>query len=152
MMALAIILHILSAVIWVGGMFLIYMCLRPVLGEQLEPPLRLRFIKAVFSKFFVWVWAAVIILPVTGFWLGFMRFGDFSEWPLYIHLMMGLGVLMILLYFHLFFATWRRLKQALVENNAPEAARRLNQIRMVVAVNLSLGMLVIIIASGGRYS
>ncbi len=151
MISLAIIFHILSAVIWVGGMFLIYMCLRPVLGEQLEPPLRLRFIEAVFSKFFVWVWAAVIILPVTGFWLGFKVFGGFSEWPLYIHLMMGLGVLMILLYLHVFFAPWRRMKQALVENDLPEAGRRLNQIRMAVAVNLTLGILTIIIAGGGRY-
>ncbi len=151
MISLAIIFHILSAVIWVGGMFLIYVCLRPVLGEQLEPPLRLRFIEAVFSKFFVWVWAAVIILPVTGFWLGFMIFGGFSEWPLYIHLMMGLGVLMILLYLQVFFAPWRRMKQALVENDLPEAGRRLNQIRMAVAINLTLGILAIIIAGGGRY-
>ena len=151
MISLANILHILSAVIWVGGMFLIYMCLRPVLGEQLELPLRLRFIEAVFSKFFVWVWAAVIILPVTGFWLGFMVFGGISKWPLYIHLMMGLGVLMILLYLHVFFAPWRRMKQALVENNLPEAGRRLNQIRIAVAVNLTLGILAIIIAGGGRY-
>ena len=32
MTALALALHILGAVVWVGGMFAIYMCLRPALG------------------------------------------------------------------------------------------------------------------------
>ena len=39
-MALAITLHILGAVIWVGGMFFAYMALRPVAAALLEPPQR----------------------------------------------------------------------------------------------------------------
>lgn len=151
MTGLAQVLHALAAVIWVGGMFLIYVCVRPVLGDQLEPDVRLRFVEAVFQRFFGWVWAAVIILPVTGFWLAFARFGTFSDWPIYIHLMMGLGVLMILLYLHVFFAPWRRLKQALASDDIAEAGRRLNQIRIMVATNLTLGILVIIIGAGGRF-
>ena len=37
MTILALALHILGAIVWVGGMFAIYMCLRPALGT-LEPP------------------------------------------------------------------------------------------------------------------
>jgi uncharacterized membrane protein len=33
MTILALALHILGAIVWVGGMFAIYMCLRPALGE-----------------------------------------------------------------------------------------------------------------------
>lgn len=151
MITLAHVLHALAAVIWVGGMFLIYVCVRPVLGQQLEPDVRLRFIEAVFTRFFVWVWAAVIVLPLTGFWLAFVRFGAMAEWPLYIHLMMALGVLMILLYLHVFFAPWRRLKQALAGDDLVEAGRRLDQIRIIVAINLILGILVIVIGAGGRF-
>ena len=37
-MAIAIPLHLLAAVIWVGGMFFAYMALRPVAASLLEPP------------------------------------------------------------------------------------------------------------------
>ena len=30
--SIAVALHLVAAVIWVGGMFLIYVCLRPALG------------------------------------------------------------------------------------------------------------------------
>ena len=54
MTALALALHILGAVVWVGGMFAIYVCLRPALGT-LEPPQRLRLMRVTFQKFFPWV-------------------------------------------------------------------------------------------------
>jgi len=41
-MAYAVTLHILGAVIWVGGMFFAYMALRPAIVETLEPPFRLK--------------------------------------------------------------------------------------------------------------
>ena len=40
-MTLAISLHVLAAVIWVGGMFFAWIVLRPVAASQLEPPARL---------------------------------------------------------------------------------------------------------------
>src|SRR5262249_29497416 len=51
MAALAFALHILGAVVWVGGMFAIYVCLRPALVTH-EPPQRLRLMRATFQKFF----------------------------------------------------------------------------------------------------
>jgi uncharacterized membrane protein len=55
MIAVAIALHPLGAVVWVGGMFVIYVCLRPALGT-LEPPQRMRLMRVTFQKFFPWVW------------------------------------------------------------------------------------------------
>jgi uncharacterized membrane protein len=52
---------ILGAVVWVGGMFAIYVCLRPALGT-LEPPQRLRLMRVTFQKFFPWVWLAILLL------------------------------------------------------------------------------------------
>ena len=57
MTAVALALHIFGAVVWVGGMFAIYVCLRPALGA-LEPPQRLRLMRVTFEKFFPWVWLA----------------------------------------------------------------------------------------------
>ena len=60
MTALALALHILGAVVWVGGMFAAYMCLRPAAGP-LEPPQRLKLWRAFFQKFFPWVWLSILL-------------------------------------------------------------------------------------------
>jgi uncharacterized membrane protein len=85
MTILALALHILGAIIWVGGMFAIYMCLRQALGT-LEPPQRLRLMRVTFQKFFPLVWASILLLLASGYWMVFMTFGgmarrDASDWP-----------------------------------------------------------------------
>ncbi|HEY6898714.1 MAG TPA: hypothetical protein VI279_15765, partial [Rhodocyclaceae bacterium] len=55
-------LHVASVVVWVGGMFFAYMCLRPAAVELLEPPQRLRLWLGVFDRFFRWVWLAVALI------------------------------------------------------------------------------------------
>ena len=151
MIAIALAFHLLSAIIWVGGMFYAYMILRPVAAELLDPPVRLKLWSDIFRKFFVWVWAIIIIIPATGYFMIFTNWDGFSNLTTDIHIMHGLGILMILIYLHLFFAPYRRMNQALAENNIQEAARRLGQMRMIVGVNLLLGLTVATVASAGRY-
>jgi uncharacterized membrane protein len=148
--AIALALHALAAVIWVGGMFFAYMALRPASGA-LEPPQRLALWARVFGRFFPWVWLAVVILLATGYWMMFTLFGGFAGSGMHIHLMQGLGIIMMLLFMHLFFAPYRRLQKAVSAQDWPAAAKQLNQIRIIVAINLVLGLIVVIAASGGRY-
>ena len=54
---LALTFHILGAVVWVGGMFAAYVCLRPAAGA-LEAPQRLKLWRGFFAKFFPWVWVS----------------------------------------------------------------------------------------------
>lgn len=150
-MPIAIALHLLAAVIWVGGMFFAYMALRPVAASQLEPPQRLRLWSGTFSRFFPWVWIAVILLPVTGYWMLFKVFGGLDDAGLDIQLMQVTGWLMILLYLHVFFAPYRRLRRSLAAGDIPAAGKALKQIRTVIGINLLLGLTVVTIASGGRY-
>lgn len=143
-------LHLLSAVIWVGGMFFAYHCLRPVAGATLEPPVRLLLWQETFKRFFVWVWASVITLLITGHgMIGF--YGGMGVIGLHVHLMMGVGYLMFLLFGHLYFAPFKRLKAEVAAKNWPEAAKNLNQIRLIVLINLSLGLAVVVVASAGPY-
>jgi uncharacterized membrane protein len=148
--ALAITLHILSAALWVGGMFFAWHILRPVAAAQLEPPARLRLWAGVFGRFFPWVWVFVALLPATGYWMIFELFGGMASVGLSVHLMQGLGWLMIAMYMHLFFAPFRRLREAVITEQWPQAGKQLNQIRHIVGVNLALGLVVIAIAAGGR--
>jgi uncharacterized membrane protein len=142
--------HILAAVFWVGGMAFAYMILRPAAGS-LEPPQRLGLWRRVFASFLSWVGVSVVALLVSGFWLMFDLFGGFAGAALYINLMMTVGIIMMLLYLHLVFAPWRRFKAAVDAGTWPDAARYLNQIRIIVATNLALGIITLVIGGTGRY-
>lgn len=150
-MFVAIPLHLLATVIWVGGMFFAYMALRPVAASLLEPPQRLPLWSQTFARFFPWVWVAVISLLVTGLWMVYSVFDGFGRAGLYVQLMSGIGALMMLFFLHVFFSPYRRMQQALVANDFPEAGRRLAQIRVVIGINLLLGLLVIVIAGAGKF-
>src|SRR4029079_7237451 len=150
MTALALALHILGAVVWVGGMFAAYMCLRPATGP-LEPSARLKLWSAFFQKFLPWVWAAVLLLLASGYAMMFMTFGGFAMLPLCINLMQGLGWVMIALFIWLFHGPWLKLKRAVAASDWPTAGANLNRIRQIIAVNLPLGLLVVIIGASGRY-
>ena len=102
MIAVARSLHILSATIWVGGMFFAYMALRPVAAQLLDPEPRLNLWGQSFSKFFLWVWAAIILLPATGFWMIFNVFEDFGALGIHVHIMTLLGIIMILIFLYVF--------------------------------------------------
>ena len=148
---LTIALHVLAVVVWVGGMFFAYMCLRPIAASQLEPPVRLQLWAGVFGKFFPFVWLAVILLPLTGYMMISSLFNGMGNAPLYVHLMNGIGSLMIFIYLHVFFAPYQRLKRAVAAQDWPAGGKALGQIRMLVGINTTLGLLTVLIASGGRY-
>ena len=149
-MTMLVALHALAAVVWVGGMFFAYMVLRPSAGP-LEPPLRLALWQRVFRRFFPWVWLSIILLLVSGYAMLFLRFGGFAGAGPHIHVMQVTGILMMLLFFHLFFVPWRRFSHAVETGTFPEAAKALNQIRRIVAINLVLGLVTVTVGASGRF-
>jgi uncharacterized membrane protein len=149
-MAMLVALHALAAVAWVGGMFFAYMVLRPSAGP-LEPRLRLALWQRVFSRFFPWVWASIAVLLASGYAMLFLHFGGFKGAGLHIHVMQATGIVMMLLFLHLFFAPWRRFSRAVEAGQFDSAARSLNQIRCIVAINLVLGLITIAAGVSGRF-
>jgi len=146
----SLILHTLSAVVWVGGMFFAHQVLRPA-AAGLEPGPRLALWSRVLGRFFSWVFVAVVLLLLTGYAMIFGVYGGFADIGLHIHLMQGIGILMMLLFFHLYFAPWRRFRTAVARQDWAEGGRQLGQIRTIVTVNLVLGIIVVAIGSSGRY-
>ena len=59
------ILHLLAAILWVGGMAFAMLVLRPSLAV-LEPPQRLALHAQVFRRFFLMIWHAMPIAVLTG--------------------------------------------------------------------------------------
>ncbi|SRR5260221_9623813 len=142
--------HILAALTWVGGMLFAHVVLRPA-TLPLEPPVRLALWRRVLARFFPLVWVAIAALLLSGYALVFEGFGGFRGAGLHIHLMQGIGLLMMLLFLHLFFAPWRRFQRAVDAADFAAAGRQLGQIRLIVTINLVLGLITIIIGSTGRY-
>ncbi|WP_158044141.1 CopD family protein [Skermanella pratensis] len=149
-MVLALVLHSLAAAVWVGGMFFAYMALRPAAGA-LEPPQRLTLWRGTFDRFFPWVWASVAALLVSGYAMIFLHFGGFAGVGLHVHVMHGIGLVMMALFAHLFFAPWKRLRRAVDAGNWAEGGSNLAQIRRIVGINLILGLVTVAIGASGRY-
>jgi uncharacterized membrane protein len=147
---LALTFHILGAVVWVGGMFAAYVCLRPAAGA-LEPPQRLALWRGFFAKFFPWVWVSVLLLLASGYWMLLTTFGGFKGAPLYINLMQTIGLVMIALYVWLFHGPWLKFKRAVDAQDWPSAAAQLSRIRQIIMINLPLGLIVVGLGGTGRF-
>ncbi|MET4699742.1 putative membrane protein [Constrictibacter sp. MBR-5] len=150
MISIATALHALAAVVWVGGMFFAYMAMRPAVGP-LAPAERLALWRRTFDRFFLWVWASIAVLLVTGYWIVFGELGGFGGAGAHIHIMQAVGLLMIALFLHLWFAPFGRLRKALAASDLKTAAAQIDQIRMIVGINLVLGLVTVAIGASGRY-
>ena len=150
MLTLSVAFHVVAAVIWVGGMFFALIVLRPSTGP-LDPPVRLALWQRVFSRFFPWVWAAVVVLLVSGFAMVIWGFGGFSRIGTYVHIMMGVGILMMLIYGHLYFVPWQRFRRGVGAAVWPRGGSHIDQIRLLVTINLILGLITVVVGAAGRY-
>ncbi|MEE9352414.1 MAG: CopD family protein [Thiotrichaceae bacterium] len=149
-MNLALALHMLGVVVWVGGMFFAYMALRPAAVEVLQAPFRLRLWEAVFSKFFPWVWLSIILILASGYYIIFALIGGFGSTGLYVHIMHGLGIVMLFIFLHVYFAPFNRLKKSNATESWEPGGKALGQIRVLIGINLAIGLITIIVATAGK--
>jgi uncharacterized membrane protein len=149
-MIVALAVHVLAAVIWIGGMFFAYLVLRPAL-HPLEPPVRLATWERVFSRFFLWVWLTIVALFASGPTMVSLEFGGFSTVSPYVQVMMTLGVVMVLIYLYLYFVPWRHFRAAVTSTNWLAAETQIKRMRRLVATNLLLGLLTVIVGASGRF-
>ncbi len=144
MQSIALALHLLAAVIWVGGMFFSYALLRPVLGT-IDEPQRLVIWMKVFKKFFPWVWLSIAVLLATGFYMIFAM-GGFAVISNSVITMMVLGIVMILIFKFIYLAPFPHLCRGIKEEKWNVAVYALGTIRKLIAVNLVLGTVVFVVA------
>ncbi len=146
-MQFATLLHVLGIVVWVGGMFFAYMALRPVAASVLEPPQRLTLWAGVFDKFFPWVWLSVALILVSGLYM-LMLLGAAA--PHYALTMLVLGVVMMLIFAHVFFAPTKKLKRAVAALDWKAGGAALGLIRKLIGINLIIGLVTIAVVFAGR--
>lgn len=134
--------HLGAGVVWLGGMALLLLALRPVVIAHMAPPERLALMSAVLSRFFVMVWVSIALILASGFWM--LSVADMKLAPKGWHAMSGLGVLMCLIFAHIWFAPFRRLKAAVLAADWPVAGKALGQIHPLVVANFLLGWLAVL--------
>ncbi|MBF8178538.1 MAG: CopD family protein [Burkholderiaceae bacterium] len=144
-MIIAKFLHILGFTVWVGGMFFAHNALRPTAATVLEPPQRLTLLSGVFSKFFVWVWISVALILGSGLYMMALM----GKPPLYVTLMSVIGIVMMLIFGHIFFAPYRRLLRAVAAQEWKAGGAAMATIRKLVGINLILGLVTIVIGTLG---
>lgn len=143
-------LHVLAIVVWVGGMVFAHFFLRPAVA-RLEPPVRLRLMHEVLGRFFRAVLAASLLALASGVWMlgrvakAAVQSGGNFQMPLAWTVMTVLGVAMVAIFLHIRFALYRRLDRAVAAGQWEPGGQALAQIRRWVAVNLGLGVLVLLV-------
>lgn len=143
-------LHLVAAIFWMGGMAFMIMALRPAAIGLLQPPERLMLMGAVWKRFFPIVIVSIIALFGTGTNLYTTAFraikaatGQGSV-PLGWNIMLVLGLLMIAIFGHIFFAGYARFKRAMAEQDWPMAGKAAAQIHRFMLTNFVLGWLAIV--------
>ncbi|MBP0591645.1 CopD family protein [Paraburkholderia sp. LEh10] len=139
----ALFLHLLGVAVWIGGMVFAHFCLRPAL-EDLSPQLRLPLWESVFGRFFNWVGVSVLVILLTGGFLLMQFGGAHATWQL--HAMAGIGIVMMLIFGHIRFALFPRVRRAVQAQKWPDGARAVGAVRRLVVVNLVLGIVTIGVA------
>ncbi|MES9815972.1 MAG: CopD family protein [Candidatus Thiodiazotropha sp.] len=148
-MSIAMTLHIIGVIIWVGGMFFAHMVLRPALNDSLEAPQRLSLLLRVFDGFFPWVWVAVIAIVASGFWMLFMFYED--NIGLWLGFMTVVGILMSAIFVFIYAIPYQQIGVARKEDDKPKLVEAVSLIRQLILINLTFGILVTVVAVVGKY-
>ena len=147
-MPVAIALHVLAVVVWVGGMAFALFVMRPGLAA-LAPPQRIAVLARVFARFLPLVGVAIVVIVASGVAMlvdlqGLRGLG----WG--VHVMTGVGAVMIVVYAVLWLRFNPRLQGAAAAGDWPAAAAVAESMRRGVLLNLVLGVVVIVAAIVGR--
>lgn len=138
-------LHVLSILIWVGGMLFAHAFLRPA-AATLPDETRLKLMHDVLGRFFKVVTVVSVVALFTGYWMmghvakNVVQAGGSFNAPLDWTVMAIVGTVMVLIYGHIRFALYGKMNKAMIANDMEQANTYLTKTRQWVFVNLVLGL------------
>jgi uncharacterized membrane protein len=135
------VLHLLFAVLWVGGLFFAFVVLRPSL-TAIDPPQRMLLQTRVHKRFFLLVWHAMPLVLISGLVMLYLL-GGMAHVPWPIHAMLGLGLLMAAVFLAIVFGPYRKFRRT---TDRTRMAASMTTMRNLIGVNLALGLITVIIA------
>jgi len=140
--------HFTGVIVWVGGMFFAYFCLRPASLQVLEPAKRLPLWLASLTLFFRYT--AIAVLVILGSGLAMFLPKGFRAAPIAWHNMLTLGLIMSLIFAYVYSVLYPRLRGHCQASAWPAAGATLDAIRRLVGVNLALSVLTVAVAVFAR--
>jgi uncharacterized membrane protein len=150
-------IHLLSVIVWVGGMVFAHFFLRPALAT-LAAPERLRLMHDVLGRFFQAVLVLATLTLASGVWMigrtarqmaqASVKFNMPIEWMV----MATLGLVMLAVFAYIRLVLFRRLSQAVTASAWPAGGVALASIRSWVMVNLVLGVVIVLVTLMGAAS
>ena len=135
--------HVLCAVIWVGGMFFAYLVLRPSLSV-LEPVQRIALHTQVFRRFFLMIWHAMPLILLSGFTMLFVFDGGAEDAAWNINAMMLIGLVMSAVFVLIIFGPYARFRRT---TDRATAVASIDRIRKLIGANLVLGIISVVVAA-----
>lgn len=150
-------IHLLSIIVWIGGMVFVQFFLRPAV-TSLEAPQRVRLMHEVLGRFFNAVLVAAALVLGSGIWMigrvakQAVQSGGNFKMPIEWMVMSVLGVVMVLIFAHIRFALYKRLSRAVTAAAWPAGGAALASIRTWVMVNLAIGVVIVVITQVGLAS
>jgi uncharacterized membrane protein len=141
--------HVLSIIVWVGGMVFARFFLSPAVA-RLEGPVRLRLMHDVLGRFFQAVLVASLLTVTSGVWMlgrvarQVVQSGGSFQMPLTWTIMTVLGLAMVAIFLYLRFALYKQLGRAVAASDWGAGGAALARIRTGVSINLGLGVVVLL--------
>ena len=143
-------LHLIAGIVWMGGMTFMLFALRPAALSALETQARAVLMGQVWQRFYVLVLVSIVVLFATGTHLYTATFravrlatGNGSV-PLGWNVMLVLGLAMMLVFGHIYFASFKKYKRAIAAAEWSLAAKAGGLIHNMTLLNFALGWLAII--------
>ena len=150
MIPLVLALHTVASLVWVGGMFFALLILRPSM-PPLPPEAAMALWHRVLERFFVWVWASIVVLLGSGYGVVLFGYEGFSAIGMHIRVMQVTGLIMVGLFVLMWSMPWQTFRQAVDDGDWPAAAAAMKRIRLVVSINLPLGLFTAAIGATGSF-
>ena len=147
--ATLLVLHLLAAIVWVGGMFFVRVVLLPAL-EVGEAPQNFAVLAHILPNFFRNAWLAVAGLLLTGYGVLLLGYNDgLGGGGVHVDIMQGLGWVLILALAYLDFGPFRIFLRARAAGDLDRAALKLAALRDGLTVTVALGMLTSVVGISG---
>ncbi|MCD6172733.1 MAG: hypothetical protein J7J96_02955 [Sulfurimonas sp.] len=145
--AIIIFLHIISAVIWIGGMIAMRYAAHPSFMEIESPAKRLERISDALKRLFNIVLVFIFILAGTGAVLTIGYQLKYTEYHIYTHIKEGIWSVMAINYFTMMHRR-KKADKAILEGNFVLAKNQLELIgKFMVPLNIALGIVAIAIGA-----
>ncbi len=142
-------IHLVAAIIWMGGMAFMLQALRPAAIALLQPPERLMLMGAVWRRFFPVVLVSIVALFLSGTNLYTTTFravkaavGQGSV-PLGWNVMVVAGLLMMVIFAYIFWVVYAKFKRAIDVQDWPLAGLLAARVHVLMVSNFVLGWVAI---------